>query len=391
METDNAGSAPSPHLLYLGQKSTKRLLEVYVKRSLSLNDTSARRQRVKPRKWVIVDNKGTRIRKASSDSSTHRLSREILNTDQPKEPYKDTTRDSKQKEIKRRTQRVTKKTSILRGFLSLFSRKTHEVENCSVPDSPASGGSSDSCFAPETCPPVPEKIHEERDRAIPHPAKSIKKRLSLKKLSFRNHDADKSNSVKRQTSLAPVDVVRVPDAIVCVEPSTAYFEKVSEELERIVKEVREGPTEDESHSPATLPDQRPSEAALDSSADIIERMVSILKQEGDEIDAKIRRNSSVSSFFQKLTYNNFQQLADRYVAAIPDPLPQSTVAPPQLVKLAFTLDFTAKVAGLSSQAVGRVMGFGNQYIQDRFTQMTRANCQELASQHMDVLSLVDQD
>lgn len=211
METDNAGSAPSPHLLYLGQKSTKRLLEVYVKRSLSLNDTSARRQRVKPRKWVIVDNKGTRIRKASSDSSTHRLSREILNTDQPKEPYKDTTRDSKQKEIKRRTKRVTKKTSILRGFLSLFSRKTHEVENCSVPDSPASGGSSDSCFAPETCPPVPEKIHEERDRAIPHPAKSIKKRLSLKKLSFRNHDADKSNSVKTQTSLAPVDVVRVPD------------------------------------------------------------------------------------------------------------------------------------------------------------------------------------
>lgn len=182
-----------------------------------------------------------------------------------------------------------------------------------------------------------------------------------------------------------------PEAIVCVEPSSAYFEKVSEELERIVKEVREGPAEDESHSPATLPDQRPSAAALDSSADIIERMVSILKQEGDEIDAKIRRNSSVSSFFQKLTYNNFQQLADRYVAAIPDPLPQSTVAPPQLVKLAFTLDFTAKVAGLSSQAVGRVMGFGNQYIQDRFTQMTRANCQELASQHMDVLSLVDQD
>lgn len=83
----------------------------------------------------------------------------------------------------------------------------------------------------------------------------------------------------------------------------------------------------------------------------------------------------MSSFFQKLTYNNFQLLADRYVADIPDPLPQRTATPPQLVKLAFTLDFTAKVAGLSSQAVGRIMGFGNQYIQNRFTQMTSVNCQ----------------
>ncbi|XP_048098318.1 uncharacterized protein LOC125294032 [Alosa alosa] len=397
METDNVASPPSPQLLFLGQKSTKRLLEVYVKRTLSLNDNTARPQRVKPRKWVIVDSKGNRIRKASSDSSTYRLSREISQTE-PKEPSTDTTNDShqtksKKTEIKPQTQRITKKASILRSFISLFSRKNHEAQNsASVPDTPVFSGPADGCFATDACPPVPEMPKTEGDGKTLRHSKSIKKRLSLKKLSFRSHhDAEKLDSVRRQSSLAPADVVRVPDAIVCVEPSSAYFEKVSEELERIVKEVKESPTEEEQFCAAILTDPRPAEAASDSIDDIIERMVDLLKEHGDEINEKIRRNSSVSSFFQKLNYNNFQQLADRYVAAIPDPLPQSTTAPPQLVKLAFTLDFTAKVAGLSSQAIGRIMGFGNQYIQDRFTQMTSANCLGQQSQNMGDQSLMDQD
>ncbi|XP_062397544.1 uncharacterized protein LOC134087804 [Sardina pilchardus] len=390
METDNVASPPSPQLLFLGQKSTKRLLEVYVKRTLSLNDNTARPQRAKNRKWVIVDSKGNRIRKASSDSSTYRLSREISQSE-PKELNTDTTNDSSQTIIKPRTRKIAKKPSILRGFISLFSRKNHEVQNsATVPDSPVFSGPADGCSATDPCP--PDIPGTERDGNTLRHSKSIKKRLSLKKLSFRSHhDADKSDSVRKQSSLAPADVVRVPDAIVCVEPASAYFEKVSEELERIVKEVKESPNEEEPYCAAMLNDPRPAEEALDSTEDIIERMVNLLKEHGDEINEKIKRSSSVSTFFQKLNYNNFQQLADRYVAAIPDPLPQTTEAPPQLVKLAFTLDFTAKVAGLSSQAIGRVMGFGNQYIQDRFTQMTSANCLGQQSQNMGDQSLMDQD
>lgn len=214
METDNIESAPSPQLLFLGQKSTKRLLEVYVKRSLSLNDKTSRQQRVKPRKWVIVDNKGNRIRKASSDSSTHRLSREISLTEEEK---KDTTSDSNQrqtkpKESKPQTCRVTKKPSILRSFISLFSRKSSEVQNSpSVPDSSVFSGPADNGSATELCSSGPELPEEGRDGNAPSRSKSIRKRLSLKKLSFRIHDTDKSDSVRRPSSLAPADVVRVPD------------------------------------------------------------------------------------------------------------------------------------------------------------------------------------
>lgn len=267
METDHVESVPSPQLLFLGQKSTKRLLEVYVKRSLSLNDKTARQQRVKPRKWVIVDNKGNRIRKASSDSSTYRLSREISQTEEPKDPNKDTTVDFPRREIthkenKPQPQKVTKKRSKFRSFINLFFRKNDEVQNSpSVQDSSVFSEPADSCSAADIgqCPSVPELPRGERDGNVLSQSKSIKKRLSQKKLSFRNHDADKSDSIRRPSSLATADVVRVPDAIVCVEPSSTYFEKVSEELERIVKEVKESPTEEVSYSAAPPVDESPAE------------------------------------------------------------------------------------------------------------------------------------
>lgn len=39
---------------------------------------------------------------------------------------------------------------------------------------------------------------------------------------------------------------------------------------------------------------------------------------------------------------------------------------PELVKLAFTLDFTARIAGLSKQNLGHITCLGNRYLQDRF-------------------------
>lgn len=58
-------------------------------------------------------------------------------------------------------------------------------------------------------------------------------------------------------------IFRFPEAVVCVEPSTVYFEKVSEELERIVKEVKESPVEEhEDLSPAALTEEQPSEGTV---------------------------------------------------------------------------------------------------------------------------------
>lgn len=70
-----------------------------------------------------------------------------------------------------------------------------------------------------------------------------------------------------------------------------------------------------------------------------------------------------------MSYSSFQQLADEYVEKEASPTHNPpTVLPtaPELVKLAFTYDFTAMIARLSKQNVGHITGLGSRYLQDRF-------------------------
>lgn len=70
---EEQNAQPKPQLLFVGPKDSKRLLEVYVKRSLSLNDGShcpPRRER-RTRKWVTAAEQNKTERKHSSDISLH--------------------------------------------------------------------------------------------------------------------------------------------------------------------------------------------------------------------------------------------------------------------------------------------------------------------------------
>ena len=67
----------------------------------------------------------------------------------------------------------------------------------------------------------------------------------------------------------------------------------------------------------------------------------------------------MSSFFQKLTYNNFQLFADRYVADIPDPLEarqgQDALPPPDPGEQIFNLPKKSHHAA-SSPTAGNASG-----------------------------------
>ncbi|NXU33883.1 B2L14 protein, partial [Drymodes brunneopygia] len=65
-----------------------------------------------------------------------------------------------------------------------------------------------------------------------------------------------------------------------------------------------------------------------------------------------------------MSYSSFKNLADAYVqrelaASTPDVNPQE-------MQFAYTVHLTATVAGICSQAVNRVMGFGSRYLEDSF-------------------------
>lgn len=171
-------------LLLLDQKCAKCLLETYVKRSLSLNE-GCRKHKQKRLNRVKRDERESQARRASSDTSTHRLSVEKhlkiskctecttsafdLRCESPKGPSK------------------TKRRSLFRGFLNRFSKKKSDLK--------VNGeGVSETDCGQSTI-----------ERGIGH-SKSLRKKHSLKKILFSNQ-----NDEQRDFTLVPGDKEGISD------------------------------------------------------------------------------------------------------------------------------------------------------------------------------------
>ncbi|KAK6318827.1 hypothetical protein J4Q44_G00100380 [Coregonus suidteri] len=377
MEVTEKKMPKQAQLLYLGHKDTSHLLEVYVKRSISLNDGTCEDQRspTKPRKWVTLSEKHRRVHRHSIDSlvtfGPSKLDEGNATSTPPDEGNATSTPpdegfaipnaapveipgpadileieastelENKFKEGKKKS----KKTSLWKGFLGFFSRKGSDKK-----DEHESGTETGR----QTQGNVPKN-------------KSIKKQWSsMRRRPLRKIKSDSlRGSVRRSSARNRTNTTEITgvESVVSVGLTDSYYEKVSEELEKIVSEEKDTASTDE---------------------DVIKRIIVLMKQQGDVIDNKLKENPSLSAFFQKLSYSTFQQLADTYVET-ETPTGQSRQTPhtagpgpgpvnaPELVKLAFTLDFTARVACLSRQSTGHIMGLGNRYLEDRFTQTPEVN------------------
>ncbi|XP_028262207.1 uncharacterized protein LOC114436236 [Parambassis ranga] len=347
METQKERQKPANgQLISVPHKDTIRLLEVYVKRSLSLNDGALEGKGSRRKeKWVTIPKKQ---RRHSSDPSLHLVeeshdedtaAREAHEADEarlrdlpepfPKEPEKPT---KKSKRVK------AKKPVFWKNLVNFFSWRSNDDKDDEV-DSPKE--TSEVSEVTTTCLPTAGPPSEKKSTR----RKSLKRRLSKRRLSIiKPHKPSKD--------LNPADITAV-EAVVSVEPTYSYYEKVTEELEKIVHEVKEK-----------------EEVKALSDDEVINRIIALTKEQGDAIDGKLKENPTLSSFFQGMTYSAFQKLADAYLdkEATPPTSNPPTIPPtaPELVKLAFTLDFTARIAGLSRQNIGHITGLGHLYLQDRF-------------------------
>ncbi|KAM9362314.1 uncharacterized protein ABDE67_000347 [Symphorus nematophorus] len=346
METQTESQNPTNgQLIYVPHKDTIRLLEVYVKRSLSLNDgTLGRKAGGKKEKWVTMPRKQ---RRHSSDPSLHlyeELNNEEIGTfsavetpaDQPEIIHEESEKFTKKS-------KKIKKSSFWKNLFSIFSRKNSEDEEEDCPtETPEISRTEETSDVATTClPTTPAPLQKKKSMR----RKSLRRRLSKRRIS-----TIKQNKPGRD--LSPADITRVEAAVVSVEPTLAYYEKVSEELEKIVHEVKEK----EEVEPLT-------------DEELIDRIIALTKEQGDAIDDKLKDNPTLSSFFQRMSYSAFQKLADAYLEKEATPThnpPTILPAAPELVKLAFTYDFTAKIARLSQQNIGDITVLGNRYLQDRF-------------------------
>ncbi|TNN76435.1 Apoptosis facilitator Bcl-2-like protein 14 [Liparis tanakae] len=343
METNTKPPRPSAgQLISVPHKDTMRLLDVYVKRSISLNDGTLRSKRPPGKeKWVTMPRK---LRRHSSDTALHLgggLNDGKIGTFSAVEPEQPETRPVESEKPAKKPKK-NKKPSLWKSFLGIFSRRGSGEEKDDEQDGP---------------PPILEgpsgaEASDSGDVSAPTPTvkrkKSSRSRSIRRRFSKRGITPTKPNRAGRD--LTHADITRVE--AVSVEPTYNYYEKVTEELEKIVHEV-----------------QIKEEVERLSDEEVIERIIALTKVEGDAIDDKLKDYPGLSNFFTGMSYSCFQKLADAYLEAEASPAhnpPSVLPTAPELVKLAFTLDFTARIAGLSKQNVGHITGLGYRYLQDRF-------------------------
>ncbi|XP_024125831.1 uncharacterized protein LOC112145063 [Oryzias melastigma] len=321
-------------LISVPHKDTIRLLEVYVKRSISLNDGKVEeKQNERKDKWVTMSR---RPRRSSSDPS-HYLADEsslkevdVFVEDCSPPNAAESLPEQPDKSLKKT--KKGKKQSFWKNLLSFLSPKTNNDKG-DEPDGLA--GNSNGSDSVITCLNTTSVNQQKKSLS----RKSLKRRFSKKNLSFKHSKDPDITGVEGKCG-----------AVVSVEPTYSYYEKVSEELEKIVHEVKE--------ETETLSDE-----------ELIKRITALTMEHGDAIDIKMKSNPILNSFFGQMTYSSFQKLVDAYVEKRVTPVTNPPTVPPtapELVKLAFTLDFTARIAGLSKQNVGHITCLGKNYLQHRF-------------------------
>uniref|UniRef100_UPI00398F1469 protein BNIP5 n=1 Tax=Pristiophorus japonicus TaxID=55135 RepID=UPI00398F1469 len=216
------------------------------------------------------------------------------------------------------------------------------------------------------------------DPATTHKPKGSKKRNSFRRVfSFKKSNSEVKELESGGSGASKSKAVRPSQLdlrVVCqLRPgkpdrdSEYLYEQVSEEVERFVRTLESSEGNENNPTGSSLIEELETQGPSESVDDNIWKIVAILQKVGDHVDTELQGNSLLSTFFTDISYNSFKELADQYIET--EVRSKVTQENADLVKFAFTLDFTAKVAGICNHQIKRITGFGSQYLQDTCWQL----------------------
>ncbi|XP_060779775.1 apoptosis facilitator Bcl-2-like protein 14 [Neoarius graeffei] len=135
---------------------------------------------------------------------------------------------------------------------------------------------------------------------------------------------------------------------------TDAFDQVAAKLTDIVDSVP--PTQDQ--------------VETDSGSGVIQRLVELLKEYGDQVNEKIQNDEQLLRHLQgSFSYNLFEKLASAFIQSI---VPQGKAEErqreevDQKIKIAWTFEMTSRLSTLDLQPMNRAMGFGAKYVHQHF-------------------------
>ncbi|TSK13212.1 Apoptosis facilitator Bcl-2-like protein 14 [Bagarius yarrelli] len=103
------------------------------------------------------------------------------------------------------------------------------------------------------------------------------------------------------------------------------------------------------------------------SDDVVERIVELLREKGDQLNEEIKKNHVLQKQLQEsLSYGFFEKLTLMFMKRLsPNELP--TTQSRQQAKIALTCELTSRLNAIDNHPMNRVLGFGAKYLQDHFT------------------------
>nr|XP_033773194.1 uncharacterized protein LOC117347020 [Geotrypetes seraphini] len=362
----NAGSK----FLSLDRQEAKKVLEIYVRRSLSNYESKTRRQERTGKRVKNLQRSESDYVQYTGRKTAEKIVRGERERESPVEQKnvvkapasgKQEDKEHGSTEVDKsllNMKKVKKQTSWIKTIFSFFSKRKEE-------------GSKEVKKAERDH--TASYVEQERTYMSLGPGKNLKKRASLRRvISIKPNTSEEEKGSSSETASKNVGKPKRPNFLPLQQVykparngkqnSDIYCSKVSKEIELIVQENEA--LQDGSRKQSTdgdLPDDGDQKTEA-----LIRRIATLLQRKGDQWNQKIRDDPKLNSFFQDMSYSTFKQLADAYL----DKEVKSTVGErtPEEMKFAFSVHLTAKVAGICNYPVSRVMGFGTQYLQDTFAQ-----------------------
>ncbi|XP_061869781.1 uncharacterized protein LOC104557168 isoform X2 [Colius striatus] len=360
---------PSGKILSLDRQGAKKVLEMYVRRSLSCCENSPAAKEGARRGGRKADG----LQRSKSDFCKYSCAKHSPRKEQEEKPKVQNLGevvddDSKapveapkeQLEIKRKSTKNASQGKIQHTWFK-------SALNFLLKKSPEEQKEHAGQKAKEKGAPAPQNRPEGAKGPRVDSSRAPKRRPGLRRVfSFKKHVEGEQGEMAAGTkakrpSCLPLRHVQAP-ARPAQEQRDGHYTRVSEEIGLIVQ----GSGSQGSAAPAH--GDLPAPASAPGAEEAIRRIVALLQSAGDELDRQVQADARLRLFFRDMSYSSFKHLADAYVhkemtSSRPD-------ASPQEIQFAFTVHLTAKVAGICNQAVNRIMGFGTRYLEDSFAPLS---------------------
>ncbi|XP_030903841.2 apoptosis facilitator Bcl-2-like protein 14 [Melopsittacus undulatus] len=139
---------------------------------------------------------------------------------------------------------------------------------------------------------------------------------------------------------------------------------IADKLAKLVTSRPQEPPSDVSSKISDLTDG--SQSKERDEEQIIQTIVSLLKQAGDQLEEKVRKDSGLCQHFKDMSYTFFERITDLFLEDVSANSTSEPEGQVQCKKVAYTMEVATRLTPVDNHPMNRVLGFGAKYLREHF-------------------------